>query len=76
MSVLFVLIPLALALVAVFVALYVWSTRSGQFDDLQTPALRALLDERPSRPARAPDEAPGEGAPPASAPDDPATLRR
>jgi cbb3-type cytochrome oxidase maturation protein len=72
-SVLYLLVPLALALVGVFVALYVWSTRSGQFDDLHTPALRALLDERPSRPSAAaaptlppaPADAPTDGAPPA-----------
>lgn len=48
MSVLFVLVPLAILLVAVFVALYVWSSRSGQFDDLTTPAMRALHDDAPS----------------------------
>jgi nitrogen fixation-related uncharacterized protein len=31
--------------VAVFVGAYVWSSRSGQFDDLTTPAMRALHDE-------------------------------
>jgi cbb3-type cytochrome oxidase maturation protein len=36
---------LAIALVAVFVIAYVWSSRSGQFDDLTTPAMRALHDE-------------------------------
>jgi cbb3-type cytochrome oxidase maturation protein len=44
-SVLFLLVPLAIALVAVFVIAYVWSSRSGQFDDLTTPAMRALHDE-------------------------------
>ncbi len=44
-SVLFLLVPLAIGLVAVFVAAYVWSSRSGQFDDLTTPAMRALHDE-------------------------------
>ncbi len=47
MSVLYVLVPLALLLVAGFVAAYVWSSRNGQFDDLQTPALRVLIDDRP-----------------------------
>ena len=45
MSVLFVLVPLAILLVAVFVGAYVWSSRTGQFDDLITPAMRALHDE-------------------------------
>jgi len=44
-SVLFVLVPLAILLVAIFVGAYVWSSRSGQFDDLTTPAMRALHDD-------------------------------
>lgn len=46
MSVLFVLVPLAVILVAVFVGFYVWSARSGQFDDLVTPAMRVLHDDQ------------------------------
>lgn len=45
MSVLFVLVPVALLLVAIFVAAYAWSSRSGQFDDLTTPAMRAMHDD-------------------------------
>lgn len=50
MSVLFILVPLAILLVAAFVAAYVWSARSGQYDDLTTPAMRALHDDPTSRP--------------------------
>ncbi len=49
MSVLFVLVPVALVLVGVFAAAYAWSARSGQFDDLTTPAMR-VLHEDPARP--------------------------
>jgi cbb3-type cytochrome oxidase maturation protein len=45
MSVLFVLVPVALLLVIIFVVAYAWSSRSGQFDDLTTPAIRVLHDE-------------------------------
>ncbi len=45
MSVLFVLVPAALLLVGIFVAAYAWSSRSGQFDDLTTPAMRALHED-------------------------------
>ena len=45
MSVLFVVLPLALAIVAAAVAAFVWASRRGQFDDLDTPALRALHDD-------------------------------
>ncbi|MEA3246347.1 MAG: cbb3-type cytochrome oxidase assembly protein CcoS, partial [Gemmatimonadota bacterium] len=40
MSILYVLVPVALGVVVVAVAAYVWSARSGQFDDLETPSLR------------------------------------
>jgi len=49
LSVLYVLVPVALALAACAVFAYTWSSRSGQFDDLTTPALRAILDEAPNR---------------------------
>ena len=45
MSVLFLVLPLALVLVAVAVGAYVWSARQGQFDDLDTPAHRMLHDD-------------------------------
>jgi cbb3-type cytochrome oxidase maturation protein len=45
MSVLFVLIPVALLLVAIAVGAFVWAARRGQFDDLTTPALRAMHDD-------------------------------
>jgi cbb3-type cytochrome oxidase maturation protein len=60
-SVLFLLVPLAILLVAVFVGAYVWSTRTGQYDDLTTPAMRALHDDAP-----APRNASGPPQPPAA----------
>lgn len=45
MSVLFIVLPLAILLVAVAVGAYVWSARQGQFDDLDTPAVRMLHDD-------------------------------
>jgi cbb3-type cytochrome oxidase maturation protein len=45
MDVLFILLPLALGFVAGTVAVFGWAVRSGQFDDLETPALRVLLDD-------------------------------
>jgi cbb3-type cytochrome oxidase maturation protein len=60
MSVLYLLIPLALVLVIVFVIAYVWSSRTGQFDDLTTPALRALLDDEPRSKVPTPPPTPEE----------------
>ena len=69
---LYVLVPVALLLVFVAVIAYVWSVRTGQFDDLQTPAFRPLLDDRPSLrqppfPSAHPSERPP-GSPPDSVP--------
>lgn len=45
MSVIFLVLPLALLIVAVAVGAFVWSARSGQYDDLDTPAVRVLHDD-------------------------------
>jgi cbb3-type cytochrome oxidase maturation protein len=44
-NILYLLIPLGLVLVAIMVAAFFWATKSGQFDDLETPALQILLDD-------------------------------
>ena len=44
MSVIYIVLPLALLVVAAAVAAFVWATRRGQFDDLDTPAVRILHD--------------------------------
>ena len=45
MSVLYIAIPIALFVAAVAVIVFVSQVRSGQFDDLETPAMRMLFDE-------------------------------
>jgi len=44
----FVLLPLALLIAAIAVGFFVWAVRSGQFDDLETPAVRILFDDEPA----------------------------
>jgi cbb3-type cytochrome oxidase maturation protein len=44
-DILYLLIPLSLVLVFLIGALFWWSLRSGQFDDLEGPAHRILQDE-------------------------------
>ena len=50
MNVLFLILPLTLVLAVAAVGAFAWATRSGQFDDLQTPALRILHDDDVSKP--------------------------
>lgn len=45
MSVIFLVVPLATLIVLVAVIAFVISVRRGQFDDLDTPALRVLHDD-------------------------------
>ena len=45
MSVLYIVVPVALLLALAAVAAFVWAVRSGQLDDLDTPAQRMLHDD-------------------------------
>ena len=45
MSVLYIVLPLALVIVGIAVAAFVWATRKGQFDDLETPGMRVVHDD-------------------------------
>ena len=49
MEILYLLIPLSLVLVALIVWVFLWAIRSGQYDDLEGPAHRVLMDD--DRPA-------------------------
>lgn len=54
MSVLFVLVPLALAVGAAAVITFLWAAKDGQLDDLDTPALRILDDDGTDAPKERP----------------------
>jgi len=45
MDVLYVLIPLMILLGLVSVGIFIWSVRSGQYDDLEGDANRILMDD-------------------------------
>jgi cbb3-type cytochrome oxidase maturation protein len=45
LEVLYLLIPASFVLALAALAFFVWAIRAGQFDDLETPALRMLDDE-------------------------------
>jgi cbb3-type cytochrome oxidase maturation protein len=61
MSVVYVIFPLAILLAAVAVAAFIWATRHGQFDDLESPRHRMLLDDEDEPAVRGgPKEPPSE----------------
>ena len=63
MSMLYVLIPLALMLLAVAVWALVWAIRSGQFDDLESHGWSVVLDDDQRPPPDPESDAGEEGSP-------------
>ena len=45
MEVIYLLIPISLILLGVIVWVLLWAVRDGQYDDLEGPAHRILMDE-------------------------------
>lgn len=45
MSILFMLIGVSLFAALIFLAMFIWAVRSGQYDDNYTPSVRILFDE-------------------------------
>ncbi len=59
MESLYLLIPLSVVLVFIIGVLFWWSLRSGQYDDLEGPAYRLLMDDRDQPPGEAGEAEPG-----------------
>ncbi len=49
MSVILILVIASLTVALGFLAAFIWSVKSGQFDDDYTPSVRMLFDETPSK---------------------------
>ncbi len=45
MNIIYLLLFVSLGLVCVIVALFIWTVKSGQYDDLDKPSFRILSDE-------------------------------
>jgi len=45
MTAIYLMLPVSLLLALIFLIAYVWSVRSGQYDDTRTPSLRILADD-------------------------------
>lgn len=57
MEILYVLIPLGLIVLSIAVWGFLWAVKSGQFDDMEGPAHRILMDDDDIRiPKRKPEE--------------------
>lgn len=54
MDILFLLIPLSLVVIVIAAGGFLWAVKSGQFDDMEGPAHRILMDEDDPRIPRKP----------------------
>jgi cbb3-type cytochrome oxidase maturation protein len=62
MEILYLLIPLSVALVFLIGVIFWWSVKSGQFDDLEGPGYRVLMDD--DRPEMDRNDDPADGVAP------------
>ena len=49
MSILYLLIPISLLVLGIAIAAFLWAVRSGQYEDLEGPAHRILMDDDDER---------------------------
>lgn len=45
MEILFLLVCVSVSVATIFLGLFIWSVKSGQYEDCHTPAMRMLLEE-------------------------------
>jgi cbb3-type cytochrome oxidase maturation protein len=45
MEILYLLIPIAVVVATIAVVFFIWTVRSGQYEDLDGPAHRILMDD-------------------------------
>lgn len=46
MGIITLLISISITIALLFLGVFLWSLKSGQFDDTTTPAMRMIFDER------------------------------
>ncbi|KAB7628195.1 cbb3-type cytochrome oxidase assembly protein CcoS [Alkalilimnicola sp. S0819] len=52
MNIILVLIPLGIMLLGVAIWAFFWAVNNGQFDDLDSPAYRILMEDKAPAPGR------------------------
>lgn len=50
MDIIFLLLPIALILVALIIWIFLWAVKSDQFEDLEGPAHKILMDDDKVKP--------------------------
>lgn len=52
MEIIILLIAISLSIAVLFLIIFLWNMRSGQYDDTYTPSVRILFDNKPVRKKR------------------------
>lgn len=55
MSVIVLLILFSLVVAIIFLILFIWSVKSGQYDDTYSPSVRILFDEKQKKAPETPE---------------------
>jgi len=58
MIIVVLLIAISLIIALIFLAIFFWNIRTGQYDDMFTPSVRMLFDDGEGTDAPSPDKAP------------------
>jgi len=58
MSIIIILITISLSIAVLFLVIFYWNMKSGQYDDTYTPSVRMLFDDNPKKQKEAVTHAP------------------
>lgn len=62
MTIIYLLIACSVTIAAVFLGLFLWSVKSGQYDDSETPAMRMLFENPLKSDTSTPSESTHDGS--------------
>lgn len=54
MTIIILLIGISITIALIFLGVFIWSLKSGQFDDTYTPSVRMLFEDKPKPSAEKP----------------------
>lgn len=63
MGIIIILIAISLSIAILFLTIFYWNMKSGQFDDTYTPSVRILFDNKPQKEKQAKHERSAHSAP-------------
>jgi cbb3-type cytochrome oxidase maturation protein len=49
MQIIILLVVISLTIALIFLGIFFWNLRSGQYDDTYTPSVRMLFDDQPKK---------------------------